>query len=175
MEIRFAEIYYAVWFLLVTLVCCLILSVQTRVFNLIKRGLSRFQRHKLIRMYLDFHSAYMELSRHWKVLLLFGVLSFFRHGILVSMNFCGALALDLPITLSYFFAIIPVAVILVLLPISIDSIGVKEGVFIFLFGLAGLSPEESLSLSLFMRVFRWMLLIPAGCVFLYDSAKIKRL
>jgi hypothetical protein len=115
----------------------------------------------------------MELSKQRKVLLIFGILSFFRHGVCILMHFLGAMALELPITFDYFVAIIPVATILVLLPISIDSIGVKEGIFIFLFGLAGLSPEESLSLSLFMRVFRWILLIPAGFVFFYDSMKMK--
>jgi len=173
-EARFSKIHYFVWFFLVALVCFLLLSAQPRMFSLIKRALSRFEHSKPIRMYLDFHRAYMELSRHWKVLLLFGVLSFLRHGVLVLMNFCGAKALAIPIPFVYVLAIIPVAAILVLLPISIDSIGVKEGVFIFLFGLAGLSPEQSLSLSLFMRVFRWILLIPAGFVFLYDSAKLKR-
>jgi len=174
-KIRFNEIYFYVLVFLVILICFLLLSVQTWAFNLTKRILSRFEHYKLIRTYLEFHSSYMELSRRWKVLLLFGILSFFRHGVTILMNFCGAMALGLPITFDYFFAFIPVATILVLMPISIDSIGVKEGVFIFLFGLAGLSPEASLSLSLFMRVFRWILLIPAGFVFLYDSVKLKRI
>jgi uncharacterized protein (TIRG00374 family) len=173
-ETRFREIYYFAWFFLVTLVCCLIISVQPRMFNLIKRALARFERFKLVRMYLDLHSAYMELSKHWKVLVLFGILSLFRHGVLVLMNFFGARALGLPIAFEYVLAIIPVCAIVLLLPISINAIGLNEGAFIFLFGLAGLTAEESLSLSLFMRVFQLLLLIPAGLVFLYDSVKMKK-
>lgn len=173
-DIRFNDIYYAVWFFFIALICCLSLSIQTKVFNFVKRVFSRFEHNKLFRTYLDFHRAYMDLSKHWKVLSFFGLLTILRHVVLILMNFYGAQALHIPVTFVHVFAIIPIAAILVLLPISIDSIGVKEGVFIFLFGLAGLSPEESLSLSLFMRVFQWLMLIPAGFVFLYDSAILKR-
>jgi uncharacterized protein (TIRG00374 family) len=173
-KLQFNGIFVYVLVFLILFILFLVLSIQNYVYKHIKVFLSHFERFKLVRMYLEFHTAYMALSRQWKAVLIFGFLSLVRHGVIAFMNYCGARALGIPITLDYFFAIISLSSILTMLPISIDSIGVREGSYIFLFGLAGASPEEALSLSLFMRVIRWLMLIPGGLVFLYDSLKLKR-
>jgi glycosyltransferase 2 family protein len=50
-----------------------------------------------------------------------------------------ALALDLPIGVAHFFFIVPVAVVTMMLPISINAIGVRENVFAFLLALYGVA------------------------------------
>jgi uncharacterized membrane protein YbhN (UPF0104 family) len=91
------------------------------------------------------------------------------------MNYSAAKAMDLPVTIIYFIALIPLSTILLLLPLSIGAIGIQEGGYIFLFTLAGLTASESLSISLLMRSIGWMLLIPGGAVFMYDSVRLKQL
>jgi hypothetical protein len=171
---RFRGLYYVVWTFLILVMIGLLISIQTRTYSLVRSLLGRFEKYSVVRMYLDFHDAYMRLSRHWKVLVVFGVLSFLEQGVLCVMNFFGARALDLPIELIHFFALIPLSSLAVALPISVGGIGVQEGAYMFLFGLAGMSGAESLSLSVLMRIIGWMMLIPGGLVFSLDALRLRR-
>jgi uncharacterized membrane protein YbhN (UPF0104 family) len=74
----------------------------------------------------------------------------------------------------YFFALTPLTLLLITLPVSIHGIGVVEASHILFLGLAGLAPEQSLSISLLLRVVEFAMLIPAGLVYLHDSATFKR-
>jgi uncharacterized membrane protein YbhN (UPF0104 family) len=125
-------------------------------------------------MYLKLHESYMEFSRRRRVLSYFFMLSLLEQSVQSLMAFGAAKALAFPVHVIYFFAVVPLSSIVVNMPISVDAIGVQEGAFIFLFGMAGLSPAESLALSLVMRVVGWLMLVPSGLIFLYDSVRFKR-
>jgi len=174
-EVGFRELYYLTCVFLLVIMICLSLSILTPTFHVVKRLLSPFEKYKLVRMYIDFHGAYIEFSRHWKTMLFFFLLTVLEQGVLIMMNFWCAQALGFSITLVYFVAIVPLSSLVVKLPISIGGIGVVEGSYILLFALAGLSATESVSLSFVMRVIGWAVLVPCGLVFLYDSASFKRL
>jgi len=172
---HYQRIYYATWLLFILTLTGLFLSIHTRTFNLMRRVLSGFEKIRLIRMFLDFQHVYMELGHYSKTLLYVFILSFLEHGILATMNFWGARGIGVSLGMSYFFAIIPLASLVLIIPISIAGIGVSEGSYIILFSRAGLSPSESLALVLIMRVIGWMVLIPCGVAFLYESTALKRI
>jgi len=174
-EVGFRELYYLTCVLLLVIMIGLSISILTPTFHVVKRLLSPFEKYKLVRMYIDFHGAYIEFSRHWKTMLFFFLLTVLEQGVLIMMNFWCAQALGFSITLVYFVAIVPLSSLVVKLPISIGGIGVVEGSYILLFALAGLSATESVSLSFVMRVIGWAVLVPCGLVFLYDSARLKHL
>jgi len=52
------------------------------------------------------------------------------------------------IYLSYFFIFFPIIVTISTLPISISGIGLREGAFVLLFGMAGVKPEMATAMSL---------------------------
>jgi len=56
-----------------------------------------------------------------------------------------ALSIDVPI--AAMFVIVPVANILMLIPISINGIGLREAIFVFLFGLYGVATESSVAFA----------------------------
>lgn len=170
-ETQFRGLYYSVWFFFITLVIGLFLSTQTRTFDLTKRILSGLEKHKAIQMLLDFHGAYIELSGDRKDILFFCMLSILEQAIQVLIIFCAAKAIDLSIGIMYFVAISPLSILVTTLPISIGAIGVQEGAYIFLLGLAGVRPTDSLSLSFLIRVIGLIMLMPGGVVFVYDSMK----
>lgn len=57
-------------------------------------------------------------------------------------------ALHLQISILYFFVVIPIILIILLLPISINGIGLREGAYIFFFSRLGAADEVAISLSL---------------------------
>ncbi|MBI5100653.1 MAG: flippase-like domain-containing protein [Nitrospirae bacterium] len=65
----------------------------------------------------------------------------------------SAMGEDIPLKMLFVF--LPIIITITTLPISISGIGVREGAFVLLFGLIGVSPETATSLSLawFFSVF----------------------
>ena len=60
----------------------------------------------------------------------------------VIQNYLIAVALKLPVQFSVFFLIIPIATIITMLPISINGIGIRENVYVFLLSaLAVMKPD----------------------------------
>lgn len=58
------------------------------------------------------------------------------------------LSLDLDVSLLYFFMIVPVALVVLLIPFSINGIGIREGVFVFLLTSLGVEAKDAIALSL---------------------------
>lgn len=58
-----------------------------------------------------------------------------------------AQALSIPIALPLFFVIIPIALLVMALPVSINAIGIREGIFAFLFGLQGVASATAVAFA----------------------------
>ncbi|HIJ58418.1 MAG TPA: flippase-like domain-containing protein, partial [Deltaproteobacteria bacterium] len=77
----------------------------------------------------------------------------------LGLSFClqalgmGAVALlgagiGIKLPLSFYFASLPLVGLITLIPVSFNGIGVREGAFIYFFGLKGVEPEPALGLGL---------------------------
>lgn len=76
----------------------------------------------------------------------------FALSILLQLNvvtFYWALgqALGLPVDYPGFFVIVPIAIFVMMLPISINGIGVREGIFIFLLAQWGVGPAQAIAFA----------------------------
>ena len=60
----------------------------------------------------------------------------------------------------FLFAAVPLAILVSRLPISIDGIGVYEGIFIAIMTLGGVRPDDSLAISLAMRALQIVAWLP---------------
>jgi uncharacterized protein (TIRG00374 family) len=173
-ESRVRDLLVIALLLLVATLGALALSIQPRVYAWVKRVTARYADRKPVRMYLALHDAYVELSRERGLLVLFFLLSVFEQFVQVVMNWLGARALGLPVTLLQFTGLMPISNVIVMLPVSIAGIGVLEGTFVLMLGRIGVAAAEALSLSLLMRAVGWLMMAPAGAAFLWDAATLKR-
>ena len=71
-----------------------------------------------------------------------------------------ALALQLEFNVVFLLAAVPLAILVSRLPISIDGLGVYEGIFIGIMSLGGVRPDDSLAMSLAARAFQIMVWMP---------------
>ena len=74
-------------------------------------------------------------------------LSFLLHGNIILAYFLVGRAVGINLDLSIYFAIIPLALVVMMLPISINGIGLREGALSVLFGLFSVSLATALALS----------------------------
>jgi len=67
-------------------------------------------------------------------------------------SYCGFLALDLTISPLLVITLIPVVYAVSSLPISINGLGVSEGVFVMVFAACGLEPADAAAVAILLRV-----------------------
>ncbi len=80
-----------------------------------------------------------------------------------------AAALNLPISLLAFFVIVPLAIIIMMLPVSINAIGLREGAFVFFFASYGVSTERAVAFAWLVYGTVLLLGIVGGVVYALRS------
>jgi glycosyltransferase 2 family protein len=152
------------------------MALQRRGLALLIAALKRWQRknRKLSRLILKCHSAFVAYRREKSLLLIFLVLSILEQMVYAVMNFWGSQSLGLRLELFYFLGIIPTCRIFTRLPISINALGVREGLYVFFFSLVGMTMAEALTLSLIVRVAYWLAVLPGGIFYVMDGWKTTR-
>jgi uncharacterized protein (TIRG00374 family) len=85
------------------------------------------------------------------------------------------LAQQLKIPISYLELLVftPISIVVTLLPISLGSLGVQEGLWAYLFSRIGLTAEQAVLLSLTFTILGWVLSIPGAVILLLDSKGLK--
>jgi len=77
-----------------------------------------------------------------------------------------ALALGFDVSPTPFFILVPVVNILVLLPVSLAGLGVREGMYVLLFAHVGLSAAQCLTMSLLGFGVNMLMVVAGGTVYM---------
>ena len=93
----------------------------------------------------------------WKQIIVYALLF---HVILVLIHVILAKDLGITIPVSYFLFVYPITSISGFLPISLNGIGVREAVYVYLLSLAGVSSEQAFAFSIL-----WFLIILISSLF----------
>jgi glycosyltransferase 2 family protein len=146
--------------LLATIVI-LLLSFNSKavssVLNLLPRRVAQSSAARLI---TRLHEAYRSLASDRRRLALFFGLTVAEQLLVAVCYGLVALALQLQFNAVFVLAAVPLAILISRLPISIDGLGVYEGIFIGVMTLGGMRPDDSLALSLAARVFQIVVWLP---------------
>ena len=77
-----------------------------------------------------------------------------------------ALSLGIDVPLQAMFIIVPVAIVVMMVPVSINAIGVREAIFVTMFGLYGVSNADALAFSWMSFILITVLGVIGGFVFM---------
>lgn len=114
----------------------------------------RFMESKAARMLRTLHDAYRSLAVDRGRLATFCVLTFGEQMLTVAYYGVIAVALGVEFNALFLLAAVPLAILVSRLPISLDGIGVYEGIFMAVMALGGVRPEDSLAVSLAARALQ---------------------
>jgi glycosyltransferase 2 family protein len=135
---------------------------------LLQHVLSTGKTNWLLSKCLSCHEAYIEYKQYRKLLLVFFFLSLFEQGFFAIANYGGARAMGMDVEFIYFIGIIPVCQILMRIPISINAIGVQEGLYALFFAQLNVSVTEAFFLALLIRIGHWLVVLPGGVFYLTE-------
>lgn len=116
--------------------------LSTQAESLLKRIGMRKAGAKLRKMY----EAFQMLRGRRTLVVAFLVSLALQANVIIHYYFIS-LALNSNISLLYYSLVVPIVLIVLLLPISINGIGLREGVFVFLLAGLGMSAQDAIALS----------------------------
>lgn len=111
-----------------------------------------------------------KFAQHRQALALSMGLSLLLQLAIVYYHYLVAQQLKIPISYLELLVFIPIIVVVTLLPISLGGLGLKEGLWVYLFSRVGLTAEQALLLSLTITALSWLLSLPGAAILLLDSA-----
>jgi hypothetical protein len=99
----------------------------------------------------EFITILIDYKNNRKVVLLFFLLTMFEMCIYFLRDFFAAHTSGVSVNLTFIFMLMPIVALTLRLPVSIQGIGVQEGMFAYVFSFAGFSIEEGVLVSIVWR------------------------
>ncbi len=125
---------------------------RTESVNFIQNLLKRIKNKKIVDNILSLHNSILEYKKHPKTLSFAFIITLLVQVTRVLTYYFIALAFNIHIPIVYFFLFIPLIMLVMMIPISIGGLGVKEGTFVAFFTLIGMSVNDAVIIS-FMNSF----------------------
>jgi uncharacterized protein (TIRG00374 family) len=157
---QFKHIWWAGGVSLFVAVAAFAASFSQRAFHFFHdRLFGGFRDTRIMQRLHKFHSTYLSYKNDRKNLILFFGMTFGEQLMPILDSWLIARALGIHVGIAFIAGAVPLAMLISRLPVSIDGIGVFEGIFILLMAYAGVSASEAVAISLAGRVLQtlsWM-------------------
>jgi uncharacterized protein (TIRG00374 family) len=136
-------------------------SLSQRAFRWIRgRFPSALKKVAIMQRLGQFHETYRSYSDDKKTLTQFFGLTLLEQLLPIVHSWLIARALGVEISLLFIAGVVPLTILISRIPISIDGLGVFEGIFIVLMSLAGVPPTEAIAISLVGRILQTVSWLP---------------
>jgi uncharacterized protein (TIRG00374 family) len=139
----------------------LVFSFTSQALNSVLRLIPRrFAANKVVHILQRLHEAYASLATDRRRIAMFSALTLVEHITVILCYGLVARALEVQFSPTFVFAAVPLAILVSRLPISLDGIGVYEGIFIAIMALGGVRPADALAVSLAARALQIVVWLP---------------
>lgn len=156
------------------LVGAVLLIASPRVLIWAEPWLEKFRLSRLAARFAKIQILLRKFAQHRQALALSMGLSLLLQLAIVYYHYLVAQQLRIPVSYLELLVFIPIIVVVTLLPISLGGLGLKEGLWVYLFTRIGLTVEQALLLSLTITALSWLLSLPGAVILLLDSSGLKQ-
>jgi uncharacterized protein (TIRG00374 family) len=112
-----------------------------------------------------------KLQNNLRTLISALIVSFLRQVAISISFFCAGKSFGISAEMAVYFVVIPIVMAVIVLPISINGLGLQDNIMIFLLGMAGIGSAEALFLSIFMHVTRNLTGIIGGILYTFGHRR----
>jgi hypothetical protein len=134
----------------------------------------RFGRPRLQHLTAELLAAIRRYAGHRRALISVLVLSIAVQAIRVLQAWCLGRALDISAPLGLYFLFIPVILLIMLLPVTINGLGTGQVAFDMLFTRIGVSPAHSFALSVLFIALGFVGNLPGGLLYAFSPQRTTR-
>jgi uncharacterized protein (TIRG00374 family) len=126
-----------------------------------------------VRAILEAGKAYHALGAARRTIVWFAILSFVEQFSMIALTWTLARGVGVPVDALVLLGVVPVAMLISRLPITIDGLGVYEAIFAGLLSLAGVSPNAAIAIALSGRIIQLLCFVPWWLVQVQRSGEIR--
>lgn len=137
-------------------------------------GLNRLHLEKLVTRVAKIQALLYQFIQHRRALFLSITLSLILQISIVFYHYLLAQQLGIAVTFLELLVFVPIVVVITMLPISLGGIGIKEGLWIYLFTQVGQTAEAALLFSITLTVLSWLLSLPGAIILAANSQGLRR-
>ena len=145
------------------------ISLNKNIVNNFLGRLSFLSGLKIANKLRHFHHVYAESRQHLGALATFTALTTVEVVFRIFLSFLAALSLNVPVDFWFMLCMMPMVFILGRLPISLQGIGVQEGLFAYVMVLGGFSAEQGVAIVLLLRAAGWVAMAIPAVVLMWFS------
>ncbi|MEJ2750775.1 MAG: lysylphosphatidylglycerol synthase transmembrane domain-containing protein [Anaerolineae bacterium] len=135
---------------------------------------SKVREHKFYKKLGEVYYSYHSYHDNLPLLTAFLFLSLLENLFPLSWTYFLSLAFNIEVPLLYFFILIPIVLVLVRLPISLDGIGIQEGAYVYFLSLIGVPKSEALLLGLASHVLGIVSVLPGGVLYGFSGLNVRQ-
>jgi uncharacterized protein (TIRG00374 family) len=139
--------------------------LSPHAYRLVDRLVTRGPLARLRGRAASLYDAIRPYRSAWRTVAATFGLSLAFQGIVIAVVFLNALALDQVFPLSAVAVFVPLISLAGMLPVSVNGLGVREALYLLLFGRIGASPEVAVSLALLYLAVIFVASLPGGLVY----------
>lgn len=144
-----------------------VLSVMhSEVRGWIDKLAGRFAGGSIVRKLHEVYTLCYEYRNHLRAVSIVSAWTLVEQTFPILVNGLMVYALGINVSLLQLIVIIPLIVLAIRIPISINGLGVQEGLYVALFGLVGVSAAQAFLLSMLGRVLGLVSALPWGIHFI---------
>jgi uncharacterized protein (TIRG00374 family) len=129
---------------------------------------------KVRTFFLQLADSLLDLSGQRGLLVKAALITILFNVTWATSSYCGFLAFDLTISPLLVIMLIPVVYSVTALPISINGLGVSEGVFVLVFTAGGLQATEAAAVAILLRVTGTVMSGFGGLLYLFEKRRLVR-
>lgn len=153
-----------------SLICFVMLIIfPHRISCCLDKISAKYGKKKIMRVLVSAVDNILEYSRNKSSVYLILGLSVIDHLTRITSFYILSLSLGYDVSFNYFLIFIPIACVVQMIPISLGGIGIREGIFIYLFTKVGLTSLEALTLSIVSHIFLAIFYLPGLYFFISDK------
>jgi hypothetical protein len=158
--------YYIISFFVLLAIGLVVFNTE-KFLNLLKKLDSRLENNKVVKKAIKLRKALIEYKKYPIVLSISFLIAMVIQLSRVLWYIVIANAFGIHIPLMYYFIFCPLLVVILMIPVSIGGIGVREGSFVALFTIAGMTLDEAVIVSFTSSLIVNITTIAGGVVHLF--------
>lgn len=156
---------YLISLILIGLVLLSIILSNNYLSRIFTHNATKINSFKIVQKLNELRQSVVNYKNHKLSLLAVFSLSLIMQISRIFIYFFAALALKNQIPIQYFIAFVPVIMLVIMLPISMAGIGVREGSFIYFFTAIGLAYSTAFAISFLVSILVIVAVLPGGVIY----------
>ncbi|MBU1733682.1 MAG: flippase-like domain-containing protein [Verrucomicrobia bacterium] len=138
-----------------------------------RRIIKRVADRKIIHQVRRWIVSCLQYRQYPQTLVASFLLTGFVQILRILVFYAVAVGFGIHVPVTYYFIFVPLMMLLIILPISINGIGVREGSFVAFFALVGVPSSQAFIVSFVVSVLTTLMTAFGGVVYMFDKNAIK--